>query len=83
VIRVLFFARLREQVGEAELELTPGEAGNTVGQLVEVLRSRGDRWHAALGAGNLLCAVNQKQAERAQPIADGDEVALYPPVTGG
>jgi molybdopterin synthase sulfur carrier subunit len=83
MIKVLFFARLREQLGESSLCLTPEEAGRTVSELLDRLRRRGESWAAALGTENLLCAVNQEQAHGGETIADGDEIAFFPPVTGG
>ncbi len=83
MIRVLFFARLRETLGEGNLECPASEAGDTVGSLVDFLRARGEPWDSALGAENILCAVNQVQAAHSDAIGDGDEVAFFPPVTGG
>jgi molybdopterin synthase sulfur carrier subunit len=83
LIEILFFARLREQVGTARLEYSPAQTPTTVGSLLAELRARGEAWDAALGADNILCAVNQRQADTAQTIAPGDEVAFFPPVTGG
>ncbi len=83
MIRVLFFARLREQLDLARLELTSEEAGSTVAELKARLVARGDVWAEALGADNLLCALNQQQARGDEPIQAGDEVAFFPPVTGG
>lgn len=83
MIRVLFFARLREQLDVGQLELTPAEAGGTVAELKQRLVDRGEPWASALGADNLLCALNQQQARGDETVAAGDEVAFYPPVTGG
>jgi len=83
-VRVLFFAALREQVGvgSEEIEL-PGDA-STVGALRERLASRGGEWRSALAEGKLLrCAVNQDIASSSATIQAGDEVAFFPPVTGG
>ena len=83
MIKVLFFARLREQLEQSVIELTADEAGSSVGELLDVLAARGDDWARALAADNLLCAVNQEQADHGTPVRDGDEVAFFPPVTGG
>jgi MoaE-MoaD fusion protein len=72
---VKLFAGLRERAGagERQLELDAGARA-------------GDVW-SELGLGDepagLLYAVNREYAERARPLADGDEVALIPPVSGG
>jgi sulfur-carrier protein len=83
-VQVLFFAALREQlgVGAEEVEL-PGDA-STVGALLERLASRGEPWRNALAGGKLLrCAVNQDIASASARLQAGDEVAFFPPVTGG
>ena len=81
MIRVRFFALVRELVGCATLELAAGYA--TVGELRAELASRGDKWALALESGSVLMAVNQTLQDESCPIADGDAVAFFPPVTGG
>lgn len=84
MIRVLFFARLREQLGidRDEIQLPPGIA--TAGDLLGHLRARGEPWTAVLAPGeSLMIAVNQEMARPDTSIQDGDEVAFFPPVTGG
>ena len=83
MIRVLFFARLREELGQDELSFEPPAGAITVGALLTELRSRSPQWSSALGADNILCAVNQEQACHDDGVDDGDEVAFFPPVTGG
>ena len=83
-VRVLYFASLREQVGlsKEEIEL-PGDAA-TVGALRSQLQARGGAWATALAEGKLLrMAVNMDMAQGDAPIKAGDEVAFFPPVTGG
>lgn len=82
MIRVLYFARLRDQLGTAgeDLPHTPEH----VAALVAELRARGGDWDDALASDKrVLVAVNQEVAPPDTPLADGDEVALFPPVTGG
>ena len=55
----------------------------TAEQLRAALCERGDKWALALEAGNLLVAVNQTLVPLDTPLNDGDEVAFFPPVTGG
>jgi len=55
----------------------------TAEQLRSALSERGDKWALALEAGKLLVAVNQTLVPLDTPITDGDEVAFFPPVTGG
>jgi molybdopterin synthase sulfur carrier subunit len=83
-IRLLFFASLRERLGSSgeSLEL-PGHV-KTVGDLRAFLASRGEAWQGALdGQRALRMAVNQDLAGADATIKDGDEVAFFPPVTGG
>ncbi|MBP8120714.1 MAG: molybdopterin converting factor subunit 1 [Burkholderiales bacterium] len=83
MLRVLFFASLREQLGVAEQALdVPVPA--TVGALVTQLRARGETWSEVLAAGKRWrVAVNQDMATLETPLKSGDEIAIFPPVTGG
>lgn len=80
MLTVLFFARIREQLGEAKLQCPYVESIDT---LIDALAARGEAWAQALRAPNVIVAVNQVVAERTQALRDGDEVAFFPPVTGG
>ncbi len=84
MIRILYFARLRERLGLGEERLSlPADVG-TVGELLDHLRARAGIWAESLGEGeSLMTAVNQELARPQTPLADGDEVAIFPPVTGG
>lgn len=81
MIKVLFFAQVRELVGVDALELDA--TFPTVDALRQQLASRSDRWALALEEGKLLAAVNQTLVSMDHAVADGDEVAFFPPVTGG
>lgn len=81
MIKVLFFAQVRELVGTDSLALNTQAV--TVEALRQELAAQGSRWELALEEGKLLTAVNQTMVESSHPIADGDEVAFFPPVTGG
>ncbi|HPB75919.1 MAG TPA: molybdopterin converting factor subunit 1 [Chromatiaceae bacterium] len=84
MIKLLYFASLRERLDLAEERLTLPPAVSTVAALLDHLRARGGRWAEVLGPGEtLLTAVNQELASPQTPVADGDEVAIFPPVTGG
>lgn len=83
-MKLLYFARLREDVGCAEetIELPPGV--DTVGGLRAHLMARGSTWQQAFAPGRALrVAVNQDMAQPGTPLQPGDEVAFFPPVTGG
>jgi molybdopterin synthase sulfur carrier subunit len=81
-MKILFFGSLREQLGTGEMQLALPEGVATVGQLLAELKQRDDQWQRAL-TGTVLCAVNQAMANDSAAVNDGDEVALFPPVTGG
>ncbi|MBP8220119.1 MAG: molybdopterin synthase sulfur carrier subunit [Aeromonadaceae bacterium] len=81
MIKVLFFAQVRELVGCDELSF-PCEYANAEA-LRTALCERGDKWALALEAGKLLVAVNQTLVPLDTVLVDGDEVAFFPPVTGG
>jgi sulfur-carrier protein len=81
MIRVLYFARLREQVGTPGEEVDPAGIA-TVGDLAARLAGRGGPWSEALD-GRVKVAVNQEMARPDTPVRDGDEIAFFPPVTGG
>jgi sulfur-carrier protein len=82
-MKVLFFGSLREQLGTGELNNTLPCGVETIGQLLQNLQSQGDEWKLALGTGNVLFAVNQDMVDENTTISDSDEVAMFPPVTGG
>ena len=83
-LRILYFAWLRERVGKAEEEvaLPPGIA--SVADLIAWLQARGPGFAAAFSATKTIrCAVNQSFSGPETAVAPGDEVAFFPPVTGG
>ncbi|EXI61938.1 molybdopterin synthase small subunit [Mannheimia granulomatis] len=81
MIKVLFFAQVRELVATDMLEV---EANFTSAEeLREYLSQQGKKWQLALEKGKLLVAINQTISPLESPIQDGDEVAFFPPVTGG
>jgi len=82
-VKILFFGSLREQLGTGELQLPLPDGVNNIGELLSELKQRNAQWQQSLGTGTLLCAVNQVMASEAAAINDSDEVALFPPVTGG
>lgn len=83
-MRILYFAWLRERVGVAEETLAPPPHVRNVADLLAWLRGRGGAYEAALADPAMVrVAVNQDYATAEDPVAAGDEIALFPPVTGG
>ena len=83
-VKVLYFAGLREQVGKSSEELDLPPEVSTLAGLRAHLVSRGGGWRSALAETRLVrMAVNQDMAQAATSIRSGDEVAFFPPVTGG
>ncbi|GLS25259.1 molybdopterin converting factor subunit 1 [Marinibactrum halimedae] len=89
MIKVLFFASLRDKLGVSELavsidQLTAISHETSVEVLVKHLSSQNAQWGDILNSdASLLIAINQTMVESNTVIHDGDEVALFPPVTGG
>ncbi len=83
-MKLLYFAWLRERMGRGEEELTLPPGVQTVGELAKWLAARDAAGAAAFGAAAVVrAAVNQDFAQPDARIVDGDEVAFFPPVTGG
>jgi molybdopterin synthase sulfur carrier subunit len=84
MIRLLYFARLRERLGVAEDALETDPELRAVADVMRVLALRGGVWAEVFTPGpGLLCAVNQVMARPETAVRDGDEVGFFPPVTGG
>lgn len=83
-VRVVYLARLREAFGMAGEALTLADGEPTVAAVLDALRARGGPWTIELKAGRAFrVAVNHELADGPTVVHDGDEVALFPPVTGG
>jgi molybdopterin synthase sulfur carrier subunit len=83
MIRLRYFASLRETLGIADEQLELPAGIGDVAALTRWLRERGGEWNDALADRRLHVAVNQVIAGPDAVIADGDEIAWFPPVTGG
>jgi molybdopterin synthase sulfur carrier subunit len=84
MIKVLYFARLREQLGTSGEEIPTQEGQATVEDIAALLRARGGAWAETLGEEEtVMAAVNREMARPETPVRDGDELAFFPPVTGG
>ena len=83
MIRILYFASFREQLDRASEQMDLDDLTN-VGMLVDRLRTRGGIWGRVFAADQtVMTALNQEMCEMSAPISDGDEIAFFPPVTGG
>ena len=81
-VRLRFFASLREKLGEGEALALP--EGSTVAAAREALRARGGVHAEALAPGRAVrSALTQTMCAESAPLSDGDELAFFPPVTGG
>lgn len=84
MIKILYFARIKEALGLAQEAVSLPEAVSDVSGLTSWLRQRGNQWQSELAPGKALrVAVNQTMVGMDATIADGDEIAYFPPVTGG
>ncbi len=84
MVTVRFFASFREKLNTRQLQVALPEAECRVADLLAQLTATGgEPWAEVLGSDNLVVAVNQVVCDRAKVIRAGDEVAFYPPVTGG
>jgi molybdopterin synthase sulfur carrier subunit len=84
MIKLLYFARLREALGTSQEELAVPEGVSDVQALMGWLAQRGGAWQEEFsGCRPLRAAVNQELVPNATVFRDGDEIAFFPPVTGG
>lgn len=83
MLSVRFFASLRERLDCPALALDWQPEWSSIADLRAALMARGPLWAEALDNPDLRCARNQQVVDLQTPLADGDEVAFFPPVTGG
>lgn len=83
MIKILYFASLREKLGSGGESLELPEDVSDLAGLLALLAARGGEWNSLAAVKNLKMAVNQEIAEASAPVCDGDEIAFFPPVTGG
>lgn len=82
MIKVVFFAALREQLDCNELTVS-SENIATIADLKQQLASKNEQWKSLFNNMSLLSAVNHDMVDNKHKIDSGDEVAFFPPVTGG
>ncbi|WP_439327548.1 molybdopterin synthase sulfur carrier subunit [Lonepinella sp. BR2357] len=81
MLKILFFAQTRELLGVEQLELNA--EFDTAESVRQHLAQQGDKWALALQKGKLLVAINQTLLPLESAVKSGDEIAFFPPVTGG
>jgi len=83
-MKLLYFAWLKSKIGVAEEERAKPEGIDTAGALIDWLCAQEDRYATAFAHRDVIkIAINQDFADSAAPITDRDEIAFFPPVTGG
>ena len=83
-MKLLYFAWLRDKTGRAQEEVAPPDGVSTVVELLDWLETRGPEFEEALkDRAAVKVAVNQDYARADTPVGAEDEVAIFPPVTGG
>ncbi len=84
MITIKYFARLSESLGMKSEEIEFNQASNSVESLMQSLVARGEPWTTEFSTENkILVAVNHELSNRQATLKQDDEVAFFPPVTGG
>jgi molybdopterin synthase sulfur carrier subunit len=84
MITLVYFASFREKLEQDREQMDlPAAVLNVADLIGHIVSDRDAVWQETLQAANVLVAVNQEMVEEDHPVADGDEVAFFPPVTGG
>lgn len=82
-VKILFFAAVRDAVGRDEECAQLPDDVRTVTAVRAWLAARGDAWQALAADRPLRAALNQRMAKGDEAVSEGDELAFFPPVTGG
>jgi sulfur-carrier protein len=82
MIKIVFFAALREQLDCAELSIAADEV-KTIADIKAQLADKNEHWQQVFSNSALLSAINHDMVMNEALVKTGDEVAFFPPVTGG
>jgi molybdopterin synthase sulfur carrier subunit len=83
-VKIIYFSWVRDKTGIGSEELTPPASVSTVASLVDWLKERGEGYQKAFADVTVIrAAVNQEHVKLDHPVGPDDEVAFFPPVTGG
>ena len=83
MILINYFASYRDRLNLGGEKIPLSENLRSIEDVRQMLMARGEEWREVLGAGNLMCALNQELCQPSAAIEDFDEIAFFPPVTGG
>lgn len=83
MIRILYFSRFRDEMGTDHEQWEVPDTGCSVAELKNILGERNDISRRVFSSDSLLVAVNHVMADLSTRIKPGDEVGIFPPVTGG
>lgn len=83
MLTIQYFASVRETLSKASEQINLPDDVSTVAELTEHLATRGDAWQLLLNSSLVLIAVNQSVADRSTRLLGNEEVAFFPPMTGG
>jgi len=83
-MKLVYFAWVRERIGRPDEEASPPPGVQTVADLLQWLKARGDGYERALQYPDVIrVAIDHEHVDHAQPISGAREIALFPPMTGG
>jgi molybdopterin synthase sulfur carrier subunit len=83
-MKILYFAWMRQRIGASNEDIDLPDSVSTVDGLVDWLIARGDGYEQAFAKREVIrAAVNQEYVQFDHPVANSDEIAFFPPVTGG
>jgi len=83
MILINYFASYRDRLNLGGEKIPLSDNLRSIEDVRQMLMARGEAWREVLGAGNLMCALNQELCQPSAVIEDFDEIAFFPPVTGG